>query len=386
MLLATFTSRNKTHYGTETTIYRENHMLAAIMTKVPTDELVIADDVTLRDMGPGDVKIKIAHSGVCHSDLSAMNGTIPQAPPAVLGHEGAGVVTEVGSAITHVVPGDHVIIAFSPPCGTCAYCTGRGQPNLCLTGYFTMNSNPQFRQGDNVVGSMTGCGTFAEETIVAGIAAIKIDNDVPLDVAALVGCGVTTGVGAALNTAKVTPGSSVMVIGAGGVGIAAIQGAAIAGAAVIVAVDLHEGKLDRAKAFGATHAVVPDDVPAVMAEITGGEGFDFTLECIGLPTTMRQAFDLTRRGGTACIVGVGRAEETFELSAFEMFFSEKILVGSMYGGADVRTDFNRFLRLYKAGRLDLEGMISRRIKLDEVNDALSCMGDADVIRQVIDFD
>ena len=361
-------------------------MLAAIMTKVPTDELVIADDVTLRDMGPGDVKIKIAHSGVCHSDLSAMNGTIPQAPPAVLGHEGAGVVTDVGSAITHVVPGDHVIIAFSPPCGTCAYCTGRGQPNLCLTGYFTMNSNPQFRQGDNVVGSMTGCGTFAEETIVAGIAAIKIDNDVPLDVAALVGCGVTTGVGAALNAAKVTPGSSVMVIGAGGVGIAAIQGAAIAGAAVLVAVDLHEGKLDRAKAFGATHAVVPDDVPAVMAEITGGEGFDFPLECIGLPTTMRQAFDLTRRGGTACIVGVGRAEETFELSAFEMFFSEKILVGSMYGGADVRTDFNRFLRLYKAGRLDLEGMISRRIKLDEVNDALSCMGDADVIRQVIDFD
>ena len=360
-------------------------MLAAILMETPTEELMVADDVTLRDLAPGDVKVKIAHSGVCHSDLSAMNGTIPQTPPAVLGHEGAGVVTDIGDGVTHVAPGDHVIIAFSPPCGTCPYCTGRGQPNLCIDGFFAMSANPQFRRGDTVVGAMTGCGTFAEETIVPGIAAVKIDDDIPLDVAALVGCGVTTGVGAALNTAGITPGSSVLVIGAGGVGVAAIQGARIAGAAVIVAVDLHDGKLDRAKAFGATHGVLPDDLPAALAEITAGEGFDFTLECIGMPTTMRQAFDMTRRGGTSCIVGVGRMDETFELSAFEMFFSEKTLVGSMYGGADVRTDFNRFLRLYKAGRLDLEGMISRRIHIDEVNDAMACIGDADIIRQVIDF-
>ena len=360
-------------------------MLAAILMECPTEELVVADDVTLRDLMPGDVKVKIAHSGVCHSDLSAMNGTIPQAPPAVLGHEGAGVVTDVGDGVTHVAPGDHVIIAFSPPCGTCPFCTGRGQPNLCINGLIAMGSNPQFRRGDTVVGAMTGCGTFAEETIVPGMAAVKIDDDIPMDVAALVGCGVTTGVGAALNTAKVTPGSSVLVIGAGGVGVAAIQGARIAGASAIVAVDLHEGKLDRAKAFGATHGVVPDDLPGAVAEVTGGEGFDFTMECIGMPTTMRQAFDMTRRGGTSCIVGVGRMEETFALSAFEMFFSEKTLVGSMYGGADVRTDFNRFLRLYKAGRLDLEGMISRRIHIDEVNDAMACIGDADIIRQVIDF-
>ena len=360
-------------------------MLAAILMETPTEELMVADDVTLRDLAPGDVKVKIAHSGVCHSDLSAMNGTIPQTPPAVLGHEGAGVVTDIGDGVTHVAPGDHVIIAFSPPCGTCPYCTGRGQPNLCIDGFFAMSANPQFRRGDTVVGAMTGCGTFAEETIVPGIAAVKIDDDIPLDVAALVGCGVTTGVGAALNTAGITPGPSVLGIGAGGVGVAAIQGARIAGAAVIVAVDLHEGKLDRAKAFGAPHGVLPDDLPAALAEITAGEGFDFTLECIGMPTTMRQAFDMTRRGGTSCIVGVGRMDETFELSAFEMFFSEKTLVGSMYGGADVRTDFNRFLRLYKAGRLDLEGMISRRIHIDEVNDAMACIGDADIIRQVIDF-
>ena len=360
-------------------------MLAAILMETPTEELMVADDVTLRDLAPGDVKVKSAHSGGGHSDLSARTGTSPQTPPAVLGHEGAGVVTDIGDGVTHVAPGDHVIIAFSPPCGTCPYCTGRGQPNLCIDGFFAMSANPQFRRGDTVVGAMTGCGTFAEETIVPGIAAIKIDDDIPLDVAALVGCGVTTGVGAALNTAGITPGSSVLVIGAGGVGVAAIQGARIAGAAVIVAVDLHEGKLDRAKAFGATHGVLPDDLPAALAEITAGEGFDFTLECIGMPTTMRQAFDMTRRGGTSCIVGVGRMDETFALSAFEMFFSEKTLVGSMYGGADVRTDFNRFLRLYKAGRLDLEGMISRRIHIDEVNDAMACIGDADIIRQVIDF-
>ena len=248
-----------------------------------------------------------------------------------------------------------------------------------------MGVNQQFRQGDRVIGSFCGCGTFAEETIVPAIATVKIDNDIPLDIAALIGCGVTTGVGAALNTAKVTPGSSVLVVGAGGVGIAAIQGARIAGASAIVAVDLHEGKLERAKAFGATHGVTPEEIPAAMAEVTSGEGFDFTLECIGLASTMRQSFDLTRRGGTCCIVGVGRPDEMFELSAFEMFFSEKVLIGSMYGSADVRTDFNRFLSLYKSGKLDLDGMISRRIKIDEVNDALGSLGDADVIRQVIDF-
>ena len=241
------------------------------------------------------------------------------------------------------------------------------------------------KSGDEALFHYMGPSTFANFTVLPEIAVAKIRDDAPQEKACLLGCGVTTGVGAALNTAKVTAGSSVLVIGAGGVGVAAIQGARIAGAAAIVAVDLHEGKLDRAKAFGATHGVLPEDLPAAIAEVTGGEGFDFTMECIGMPSTMRQAFDMTRRGGTCCIVGVGRAEETFELSAFEMFFSEKTLIGSMYGSADVRTDFNRFLRLYKAGRLDLDGMITRRIRIDEINDAMACMGDADVIRQVIDF-
>ncbi len=360
-------------------------MHAAILTQVPTDRLVIAEDVSLRGVGPGEVKLKVAHSGVCHSDLSCMNGTIPQELPAVLGHEGSGVITDVGDGVEHLSIGDHVVLAFSPPCGQCAYCNERGQANLCITGTFTMMAHKQFLRDGADVNSMSGCGTFSDETIVPAMAAIKIDDDIPLDVAALIGCGVTTGVGAVLNTAKVTTGSSVVVIGCGGVGVAAIQGARLAGASAIVAVDLHEGKLDRARGFGATHTATPDQLEDVKNEVTGGDGFDYAIEAIGSPVTMRQAYDLIRRGGTACLVGVGRGDQTFELNAFEQFFNEKTLVGSMYGGADVRTDFSRFLDFYRSGQLDLEGMITRRIGLDDVNDALNSLGEPDVVRQLIDF-
>ena len=360
-------------------------MKAAILTEVPSTELLVTDDVELREIGPGEVQLDIAHSGVCHSDLSAMNGTIPTEAPRVLGHEGAGVVTAVGEGVDHVAPGDHVVIAFSPPCGSCAYCNERAQANLCITGTFTMMGHTQFRWRDQDVGAMTGCGTFAERTIVPGMAAIKIDDDIPLDVAALVGCGVTTGVGAALYGAKVTPGSSVAIIGCGGIGVAAIQGARIAGASEIVAIDLHEGKLEQALTFGATHVATPDTIDQVKKDLTGRDGFDFAIEAIGLPSTMRQAYDLIRRGGTACIVGVGNPAATFEMNAFEQFFNEKTLVGSMYGSVDVRDDFATFLNYYKEGELDLEGMISRRLTLDEVNDGLHALGNPEIVRQVIDF-
>ncbi len=230
-----------------------------------------------------------------------------------------------------------------------------------------------------------GAGTFAEYTLLPKQGVVKIDPDIPLDVASLIGCGVMTGAGAAINTAKVTPGSSVIVYGCGGVGIAAIQGARIAGAAEIVAVDLNDAKLDDARRFGATHAVKPEDVDAAKAEVTGGDGFDYALECIGRPVTMRAAYDATRRGGTTCIVGVGRSDEMVEFNAFELFFMEKTLVGSYYGGTDVRTDFHKLLRLYAAGTLDLEGMITRRIKIDEINPALEAVRKGEVIRQVIEF-
>jgi S-(hydroxymethyl)glutathione dehydrogenase/alcohol dehydrogenase len=360
-------------------------MRAAVLRQTGDHNLDVVDHIELRPMGPLDVKVRITHSGVCHSDLSAMNGTIPQPPPAVLGHEGAGIVDEVGEAVTNVKPGDHVIIAWSPPCGQCKYCVDFKQPNLCMNMMFVMGSNPQFREGADIIGAMAGAGTFAEYTIVPQQAAVKIDDDIPLDVAALIGCGVMTGAGAALNTAKVTPGSSVAVWGAGGVGISAIQGARIAGAAEIVAVDINLGKLDTARAFGATQAVTPDELDDVKNKVTGGDGFDFTLECIGNPSTMRAAYDATRRGGTTCIVGVGRMDQMLQLSAFELFFNEKTLVGSYYGGTDVRADFHRLLRLYRTGKLDLERMITRRIKIDEINDALRLMERGEVVRQVIEF-
>jgi S-(hydroxymethyl)glutathione dehydrogenase/alcohol dehydrogenase len=214
---------------------------------------------------------------------------------------------------------------------------------------------------------------------------VKIDPETPHEVASLVGCGVMTGVGAALNTAKVTPGSSVVVFGCGGVGISAIQGAKVAGASEIVAVDLVDSKLEDAQRFGATHAVKPDGLGSAQQEITGGDGFDFAFEAIGLPLTMRSAYDATRRGGTTCIIGVGAPTEMVSFSAFELFFQEKTLMGSYYGSADVRSDFARMLNLWRNGRLDLEGMVTKKIAIDDVNEAVADLKAGTVIRSVITF-
>jgi S-(hydroxymethyl)glutathione dehydrogenase/alcohol dehydrogenase len=278
-----------------------------------------------------------------------------------------------------------VIVAWSPPCGECAFCGPRHQPNLCSNIQMVMGGTPHFLLDGNPVFGMAGAGTFAEEMIIPHQGVVKIDDDIPLEIGSLVGCGVMTGVGAAINTAKITPGSSVIVYGCGGVGISCIQGAKVAGASTILAVDLAENKHADALRFGATHACKPDEVDSLKASLTGGDGFDYALEAIGLPVTMRAAYDATRRGGTTCIVGVGKLDEMVSFSAFELFFSEKNLVGSYYGSADVRTDFHKLLGFWKEGKLDLEGMITRRIKLDEINDAFGAMQRGEVIRQVISF-
>ena len=361
-------------------------MRAAVLHQVGDTVLEVRDDVELAQPGPGDVVVDITHTGICHSDLSVMNGTIPQQhTPLVIGHEGAGVVAEVGDAVTSVSVGDHVIVVWSPPCGGCVYCLAHKSPNLCSDLQFGLMLRRQFRCGSEEVGSMCGVGTFAERTLLPEQAVVRIDASVPLETAALVGCGVMTGVGAALNTAKVAPGSSVVVFGAGGVGISAVQGARVAGAAEIVAVDRNPAKLAVARSFGATGAVLPEGLDAAKAEMNGGQGFDYALECIGHPDTMRAAYDAVRRGGTCCIVGVGRIEEQVTFSAFEIFFNEKTLVGSYYGGADVRVDFGRVLRLAESGRLDLTGMIDSRLPLEDVNDGLEALRAGDVVRQVIEM-
>jgi S-(hydroxymethyl)glutathione dehydrogenase/alcohol dehydrogenase len=357
-------------------------MKAAILWEL-NKELDVRDDVGLTDLGPGEVHIKVVSSGVCHSDVSGQNGTIPSGAPCVLGHEGAGIVQEVGEGVTEVKAGDPVILSFTPACRRCKACL-RGESNLCET-MFQMAGTPHFVVDGKTVQGFTGLGTFAEEIIVPENAAVKVDPEIPLDVVSLIGCGVTTGVGAAIHAAQVKPGSSVAVIGCGGVGVAAIQGARIAGAAEIVAIDPVASKHALAKQFGATHAVEPQDIEGVKNEVTGGEGFDYTLECVGHPVTIRQCYDLTRRGGTAVVVGVGRLEEKVEFSAFELFYGDKTLKGSMYGGANVRVDFPLLLRLWKSGKLDLEGMISRRMPLDEVNEAFRAMQAGEVIRSVLDI-
>jgi S-(hydroxymethyl)glutathione dehydrogenase/alcohol dehydrogenase len=357
-------------------------MRAAICTTTGNESVEVVTDVTVGDPGPGEVKVKIHAAGICQSDISAMNGTLPQGAPFVPGHEGAGEIIAVGEGVTSTKVGDHVIIAWTPPCGHCAACL-RGQPNLCVTFMFALAPTPRFKQGDTALYGMAGTGTWAEEMILPEQGVVVIPDDVPYEIGALIGCGVTTGVGAAINTAVVEVGASVVVFGCGGVGIAAIQGAKLCGAAEIVGVDMVASKQGDAKRFGATHGVHPDDLAAVSAEITGGQGFDYAFECIGIAPTFRAAWDATRRGGTTVIVGAGRRDAILELNGFEMFFSEKRLLGSYYGGADVRTEFNRLIRLWKTGRLDLEGMVSKRIPLEKVNDGIEFLKKGEVIRSVI---
>jgi S-(hydroxymethyl)glutathione dehydrogenase/alcohol dehydrogenase len=360
-------------------------MRAALLRNTGDDKLEIRDDIEVGPVGPGRVRVDIKATGVCHSDLSAMNGTIPQPAPFVPGHEGAGIVAEVGEGVTSVKPGDHVIVAWSPPCGHCSFCLGHGQPNLCSNIQMEAIGTPGFVLDGAPTFGMAGTGTFAESVVIPEQGAVKVADDIPFEVASLVGCGVMTGVGAAINTAKVKPGSTVIVFGCGGVGIAAIQGAKVAGASYIVAVDLVDSKLEDAQRFGATHGVKPDDIDGVKASLTGGDGFDYAFEAIGIPQTMRAAFDATRRGGTTCVIGAGGFQHEVTFNGFELFYSEKTFVGSYYGSADVRSDFDRVLRLWKAGRLDLEGMISRKLALEDVNDALAALKAGEVIRQVITF-
>ncbi|WP_436535361.1 Zn-dependent alcohol dehydrogenase [Actinoplanes sp. HUAS TT8] len=346
------------------------------------EKLDIRDDVTVLGPGPGEIRIRVRAAGVCHSDQSARDGGLPQPMPAVLGHEAAGDVIEVGNGVDDLAPGDRVIVNWLPSCGTCAECL-RGEPYLCMTHVMNGYAMPRFMAGDRPIFGMAGCGAFAEEMVVPRIGAVPIDADVPYEVAALVGCGVMTGVGAVVNTARVRPGETVVVIGCGGVGISAIQGARVSGAALIVAVDTVPAKLDVARRFGATHAVTPDQLSDLIVEVTGAEGFDYAFDVVALPQTLRTAWSAARRGGTVVVVGAGRAEHQVEFNPFELLFEGKRIIPSLYGSAYPPRDFPKLIALWRAGRLDLEGMITHRLRLDEVDDALAALGRGDVIRQVI---
>lgn len=361
-------------------------MRAVVLHAIGDDKLELRDDVQIIPPGPGEVHIRVRAAGVCHSDQSARDGGLPQPVPAVLGHEAAGDVLSVGEGVDDVAPGDRVIVNWLPACGACPSCA-RGEPYLCVTHVMMGYVQPRFMiGGDTPVFGMAGCGAFAEELVVPRQGAVKVGDDVPYEIGALIGCGVMTGVGSVLNTANVQPGQSVVVIGCGGVGIAAIQGARIAGAQTIVAVDTMPAKHEVAKRFGATHAVTPDGLSDLSAEITGSEGFDYAFDVVAIPATVRAAWVAARRGGAVVIVGAGRMEHQVEFSPFELLFEGKRILSSMYGNADPHRDFPRLLDYWREGRLDLAGMISHRLGLEQVDDALHALGRGDVIRQVVVHD
>jgi NDMA-dependent alcohol dehydrogenase len=337
----------------------------------------------------GEVTVKLAACGVCHSDLSAINGTIALPLPLVLGHEGAGVVEAVGEGVREFSAGDHVVFSFVYMCGKCRFCVA-GRPVLCLEQGKALTTplegTPRTHDaGGAPLNIFSGCGAMAEYATVSAENVIKIDPKVPLDCAALVGCGVTTGVGAVFNTAKVEPGASVAVFGCGGVGLSVIQGAAIAGAGRIIAIDTLEPKLAMARKFGATDTILfKDDPVKELKKLTGG-GPDYAFECVGSGELAATAYRAIRRGGLAVVVGVAKPSESTSVRTMTLPFEEKTLTGSYFGSCVPRVDFPRMLSLYLAGRLKLEELITRRYSIAEAPQAFADLQAGKNARGVIVF-
>jgi S-(hydroxymethyl)glutathione dehydrogenase/alcohol dehydrogenase len=355
------------------------------------------EPVEIRDLeltGPktGEIRIAVRASGVCHSDLSVQNGTVPLPPPVVPGHECAGEVLEVGEGVSRFEVGDHVVTQFHPQCGQCYFCT-RDQGYMCELGAMAatgglLDGTPRFAADGVPVRQMAMLGTFAEETVIPEISAVGVPDDVPAKIAALISCGVLTGVGAAMNTASVRKGDTVAVLGCGGVGLNVIQGAKIAGAGELIAIDRFDSKLALARQFGATQTVNASEGDAAVAvrERTQGRGADVTFEVIGLEATIKQAVDMTRNGGETILVGVPSLDVTLSLPAGLTFlYANKTLRGCWYGSSNVDRDVPKLLDLYKRGELKLDELISREIKLEEVNDAFAAMESGEVARSVIIF-
>jgi S-(hydroxymethyl)glutathione dehydrogenase/alcohol dehydrogenase len=361
-------------------------MKAAVM-RANNAPLVI-EEVRIDDPGPGEVLLKTKASGICHSDLTVIEGGLPMPPPCVLGHEPAGIVEAVGAGVSDFAKGDHVIGCITSWCGVCKFCTA-GRPYLCLTQYAgrPAGAKPRLSGASGPIGQFANLSSFAERMLCPERSLVKIRNDMPLDRACLIGCGVTTGLGAALNTVHIPAGSSVVIVGCGGVGLSALQGARIIGAGRIIAVDAQSWKFDLARKLGATDCIDATDGDPVAAvhQLTGG-GADFVFECIGLVPTVQQAIAMTGRGGTCVLVGVVPIQKLVPISAADLTLQEKKLTGSYMGSNRLRFDMPKYVEFYLDGRLRLDEMISSRIELGAVNDAFDRMRKGEAARQVIVFD
>ncbi|MFM8354537.1 MAG: Zn-dependent alcohol dehydrogenase [Gammaproteobacteria bacterium] len=360
-------------------------MKAAVFREI--NQPMAIEEVEVSKPGPREVLIRTAAAGVCHSDLHFYNGTYPGVRPMVLGHESAGIVEQVGSDVHYVKPGDHVITCLSVFCGHCEHCL-TGHMSLCVEPETkrTAEQAPRLSHAGAPLQQFANLGSFAEHMLVHEHALVKIRPDMPLDRAALIGCGVMTGVGAVIHTAKVAPGSTVAVIGCGGVGLSCINGAAIAGASRIIAVDMVPSKLDLARKFGATDVVNAKAVNAIEAvkELTGG-GVHYAFEAIGLKVTAEQAFGMLRNGGVATVIGMIPPGHMVSLHGADFLF-EKRIQGSFMGSNRFRVDMPRFVDLYLQGRLHLDDMVSGRIRLADINDAMAALNTGEVARNVIIFD
>ncbi|MFF3327132.1 Zn-dependent alcohol dehydrogenase [Streptomyces sp. NPDC002889] len=329
--------------------------------------------IELPEPGPGQVRVRLAAAGVCHSDLSLSNGTMRVPVPAVLGHEGAGTVVSVGKGVTHVAPGDGVVLNWAPSCGSCHYCT-IGEVWLCteaLAGagrvYAITEDGTELHPGLNVA-------AFAEETVVAANCVLPVPDGVPLTDAALLGCAVLTGYGAVHHSARVREGESVVVFGAGGVGLATLQSARIAGAGSVIAVDVSEEKEELARRAGATEYVVASDITAKeIRKLTAGRGADVAIECVGRAVTIRTAWDSTRRGGRTTVVGIGGKDQQVTFNALELFHWGRTLSGCVYGNCDPAQDLPVLAEHIRAGRLDLGALVTERIGLDGIPAAFDNM-------------
>jgi S-(hydroxymethyl)glutathione dehydrogenase / alcohol dehydrogenase len=347
---------------------------------------LVVEEINIDSPGQGEVKIRMAATAICHSDLHLLGGNFPFQPPIVAGHESSGYVMEVGKGVTAVKPGDHVIISTVASCGVCESCI-RGYRHMCILrrhlnsmGHLSTKTGQKIFTMDMVAG-------FAEQTIAAECQIVKIPEDFPMDRAALLSCGVITGFGAVVNRAKVSPLSSVVVLGTGGVGLSAIQGAVVSGAYPIIAVDTLDSKLAAAKLFGATHTINAknEDVVKAVKDITGGWGANYVFTTVGSSAAIHQSMDMLGKRGTAVIIGIPSAGETFTFSAFEFLDDEKTLTACYMGSTDLRIDIPRLISLYRAGRFKLDELITARYPLDQINEAISALENGKALRNVIVF-
>lgn len=349
-------------------------------------------EVDVQPPRAGEVLVRMAAGGVCHSDLHVMTGHLSAPLPAILGHEGSGVVADVGSGVTSVRPGDHVLPLWRLSCGECEHCTG-GRPALCAAGSEIRRTGrlpdgtTRFTLGGREIKHFAGVSTFSEYSVIPERAVLKISTDLPLAKAALLGCAVITGVGAAIHAARVRPGSQVAVFGCGGVGLNVVQGAALAGAERIIAVDLLASKLEHARRFGATHTVdASAGNPAEQVRaLTGGRGVDYAFEVIGLPAVMRQAYDSTAKRGMTVIVGVTPNETEVSVPVMSLVFEERVLTGSVYGSSRPRIDIPMLIDLYHAGKLRLDELLTRTYPFEQIGEAYEALERGEVARSVVTF-